>query len=126
MARKLTKAHRILVVEDDDMMLTALAASLERAGFEVMGVSTFKEATDALARGTFSAVVTDIYLPDGDGLGVFAAAQRSEPVVPVIGMTAYIDTELGRKAEAMFGDLLFEKPLKKEVFIDKIRETATS
>ena len=113
--------HHILVVEDDVLMQNALAISLQRAGFEVTSVATVKETAVALDNQSFAAVVTDICLPDGDGLEVFTLTGEKRPQTPVLAMTAYIDTELGKRAKRLFGERLFEKPFKKNVFIQKVK-----
>lgn len=117
----MTEKQRILVVEDDEIMQRALAVSLERAGFDVTSVSTLTEAENVLSSVQFSVVITDIFLPDGDGLKVLSLVRDIQPNVPVLAMTGYGHTKLGRKAKELFGERLFEKPFKKKVLIGKVR-----
>ncbi len=117
----MTEKQRILVVEDDEIMQRALAVSLERAGFDVTSVSTLTEAENVLSSVQFSVVITDIFLPDGDGLKVLSLVRDIQPNVPVLAMTCYGHTKLCRKAKELFGERLFEKPFKKKVLIGKVR-----
>ncbi len=113
--------RQILVVEDDEIMQRALTVSLERAGFDVTSVSTVQETKTALDSELFSIVITDIFLPDGDGLKVLSLVRDIQPNVPVLAMTGYRHTELGRRAKEQFGERLFEKPFKKRALIGKVR-----
>lgn len=113
--------HRILIVEDDEIMQRALAISLERAGFRVTCASTFKEALDLLETEPFSVVITDIFLPDGDGIKVLKLSHVKQPNTPVLGMTAYEDTELGHRAKELFGVHLFEKPFNQKILVRELR-----
>ena len=113
--------QRILVVEDDEIMQRAVAVSLERSGFGVTSVSTFQETVTALESGSFSVVITDIFLPDGDGLKVSTLVNKTQPNTPVLAMTGYGHTDLGKKAKQVFGERLFEKPFKKKALIGQIQ-----
>lgn len=114
--------HKILVVEDDQLMQKALAFSLEKEGFDVTRISSVKETADALESLSYSAVITDICLPDGDGLNVHSLVNDKLPDTPVLAITGYPNTELGRRARALFGEYLLEKPFKKKVLIMKVQE----
>lgn len=114
--------RKVLVVEDDEIMQRALEISLERTGFGVMCASTLKEAVNMLDTKPFSVVITDIFLPDGDGLEVLAFTHKISPQTPVLAMTGYINTELGQRAKEAFGEHLFEKPFNKNTLIGKVKE----
>lgn len=113
--------RQILVVEDDEIMQRALTVSLERAGFDVTAVSTVQETKTALDSGSFSVVITDIFLPDGDGMAVNSLVTENQPNTPILAMTGYGHTELGQRAKRLFGERLFEKPFKKKVLIGKVK-----
>lgn len=103
-------------------MQRALVFSLEKATFEVTSVATVEEAADALETSTFSIVLTDIFLPDGDGMEIHALVNKKLPEIPVLAMTAYLSMELGKRAKEFFGDNLIEKPFKKKALEGKIRK----
>ena len=60
---------RILIVEDDDMLRDGLTVGLRLAGFSPDAVATCADARDAIDSGLFQAMVLDVMLPDGSGLG---------------------------------------------------------
>jgi two-component system response regulator HydG len=85
---------RVLVVDDNQEMATTTADSLLDRGYDAVAVATGRQALARLEREAFDAVVTDLRMPDVDGLAVLAAARAIDLDRPVIVMTAYsaIDT----------------------------------
>jgi DNA-binding response OmpR family regulator len=78
---------RILVVEDDDRVASALSAALGRAGYEVTRVADGGAALAAVSRGGVDLILLDLGLPDLDGLDVCRRI-RTGSGVPVIAVTA--------------------------------------
>ena len=79
---------RVLVVEDDPVLLNGLEVGLGMAGYTVETVSTCADASAALDTSDFDAVVLDLMLPDGSGLDVLAALRGQASKVPVLLLTA--------------------------------------
>lgn len=79
---------RILVVEDDPILLDGLREGLKLSGFVADGVTTVADATEALATGRFDAVVLDRMLPDGSGLDVLRGIRQGGNRIPVLLLTA--------------------------------------
>jgi two-component system response regulator QseB len=79
---------RILVVEDDPILLDGLREGLKLSGFVADGVTTVADATEALATGRFDAVVLDRMLPDGSGLDVLRGIRQAGNRIPVLLLTA--------------------------------------
>lgn len=79
---------RILVVEDDPILLDGLREGLKLSGFVADGVTTVADATEALETGRFDAVVLDRMLPDGSGLDVLRGIRQVGNRIPVLLLTA--------------------------------------
>ncbi|HEY8335079.1 MAG TPA: response regulator [Tardiphaga sp.] len=79
---------RILIVEDDLILLDGLRAGLNILGATVDAVSSCAEAHAALSTSTFDAVVLDLMLPDGSGLNVLATMRSQGNNTPVLLLTA--------------------------------------
>ena len=79
----------VLLVEDKADLREMLATALQRMGYAILPSATVNEALVDLAKQRFSVVLTDLKLPGGSGMDVLAAALDSDPMVPVIVMTAY-------------------------------------
>ena len=79
----------ILVVEDKESLRTMLRKTLESRGHVVEEAGDAYEARRKLQATRFLLVLTDLRLPAGSGFDVLAAAQESDPDMPVIVMTAF-------------------------------------
>ena len=80
---------RILIVEDKDSLRAMLRHALERQGHEVIEARDQVEAVRSINDAQPSLVLSDLRLPEGDGLGVLRASKDLDADVPVIVMTAY-------------------------------------
>lgn len=88
----------VLIVDDDQDILTALHDLLEHEGFLVTEVSTCRDALAQVNTVDFAAVLLDIGLPDGDGLAVLEAIQIIAPSLPVIVLTAFTSQDYRAKS----------------------------
>ena len=79
---------RLLVVDDEAMILELLSGSLRFAGFEVVSAASGAEALRAVASSPPDLVLLDVMLPDGDGFEVAGRIRSAGPDVPVIFLTA--------------------------------------
>ena len=84
-----TMQSRVLVVDDEPGMRTALEASFLRQGWRVETAGGAQEASLAMNRMRFDLVVSDIRMRDGDGFEVLSSARKGAPSTPVILLTAY-------------------------------------
>lgn len=79
---------KILVVEDDELLLQGLILAMQSEGYACDGVSTAHEASLGLATGHYSLMVLDLGLPDEDGLDFLARIRREKISLPVLILTA--------------------------------------
>lgn len=79
---------KILVVEDDALLLQGLVMALEGEGYVCDGVSTSRDAEAALASGLYSLLILDLGLPDEDGLRLLLRLRRQKKMYPVLILTA--------------------------------------
>src|ERR1043165_6530177 len=79
----------ILLVEDKESLRRVLRLTLESAGYTVAEAEDARAAAQALARGPFRLVLTDLRMPHGSGLDVLRASKSADADVPVVLMTAY-------------------------------------
>ena len=80
---------RILIVEDKDSLRAMLRHALESQGHDVIEARDQAEAVQQLQVAQPSLVLSDLRLPEGDGLGVLKASKDIDADTPVIVMTAY-------------------------------------
>ena len=80
---------RILIVDDEPSIRKVLRAHLRRAGYEVSTADDGQQAINALERDTFDLVVSDLRMPEVDGMALLAHCSASYPGLPVILITAH-------------------------------------
>lgn len=80
---------RVLVVDDDLEMASTLGDGLSDHGFEAVAVSSGKRALQLLSEQHFDALVTDLRMPEMDGLTLMVKARRLAPERPILIMTAH-------------------------------------
>jgi two-component system response regulator HydG len=85
---------RVLIVDDELPMAEVLADGLAEHGFDAVAIPSSAEAARRLGEEPFDALVTDLRMPEVDGLELVSIARRVAPSCPVIVMTAYsaVDT----------------------------------
>jgi len=79
---------KILIVEDDALLLQGLILAMQSEGYACDGVSTSREAMLSLASGHYSLIVLDLGLPDEDGLNLLLRLRREKVCLPVLILTA--------------------------------------
>ena len=87
---------RVMVVDDERSLAETLAEGLDERGYHAVAVTGGVAARALLTREPFDVLVTDLRMPDLDGLALLAASKALNPSRPVIVMTAYgaIDTAI--------------------------------
>ena len=94
------KSLRILIVEDHDDTLQALARLLTHFGHEISTAENAQSARSMIRSKEFDVLLCDIALPDGNGYDLIAEAKRKRrfKAVALTGFAARDDIERGRKA----------------------------
>ena len=84
---------RVLLVDDDEGVLALLAATLERGGYGTYCVENAKEALNKLKEEFFPVVISDIMMPDMDGLTLLKKIKEINPDIQVIMITAHANVD---------------------------------
>ncbi|MHC4605334.1 MAG: response regulator [Planctomycetota bacterium] len=83
------RSIHVLVVEDDESTQSAIREFLQMKGMKVDTASDGIRAIEAFECQVYDVIVTDIRLPGTNGVSVTRAAQKCDPPLPVIVITAY-------------------------------------
>jgi hypothetical protein len=85
---------RLLVVDDEVPQMTALCSTLEIEGYAATGFSSPKQALEQLRPDRYDLLITDLMMPEMDGIALLSAAQAVDPNLLSIVMTGHatIDT----------------------------------
>jgi DNA-binding NtrC family response regulator len=81
--------NKVLIVDDELNMRLVLAAMLKKEGYNVMSAADGREALQVLKAGKIDVVVTDLKMPNLDGMGLLNSITEQYPEVPVIMITAH-------------------------------------
>lgn len=116
----------ILVVDDDDLFLRVCSAVLRHAGFVVEGLSDPTRVLDRLKAGRFDAVVSDVRMPQVDGVQLLKAIRSHDAAIPVLLMTGQPTIEAAIQAIEHRALRLLQKPFEVDVLIDAVRAAVRS
>ena len=114
---------RVLLVDDDPTLRRMLARLLRRAEFDVVDVGTGRRALAALEAKPFDVIVSDIHMPDGDGLELLRSVRRVDLDIPVILMSGRPDVETAATALEFGAFRYLTKPLEADA-VEAIVRTA--
>src|SRR5688500_3210837 len=87
-------AGRLLIVDDESTLVTALLSTLREHGYTAIGATTPTDALEIIKRQPVDVMLTDLHLPEMDGIALLRAALQIDPGLSVIMMTGFgtIDT----------------------------------
>lgn len=85
---------RLMIVDDDALQLRVLCDTLDREGYTTQGFDSPQDALVALRPGEFDLLLTDLTMPEMDGIGLIDRARRIDPDLGAIVMTGHgtVDT----------------------------------
>ncbi len=115
--------RRVLVVDDETDFLDTYERLLRRNGYEVVTATSRATGLEALAGEPPDLVISDLRLPDGDGLDVVRAARAARDPVPVIVVTGYPSDETRRAALEAGATTFLAKPFAAAVLLAAIRSS---
>ncbi len=115
---------RVLLVDDDESLLEVTTMQLQGAGYVVVACAGGAEAVAAYEAEPADVVVTDLKMPDVDGMQVLASILRFDPDAPVIVSTAY--GSVATAVAAMQGGAYdyVTKPVARDALVLKVRRAA--
>ena len=82
-------SEQILVIDDDELVRTGLAANLERSGFQVLTAATGEEGIDLALKHHVQLVLCDLVLGDVDGIEVLRRVKAHLPATSVVMITGH-------------------------------------
>jgi len=112
---------RILLIEDEAGMATALRTVLEREGIVVDHVANAADAREAARSGTADLILLDRTLPDGDGLALIPDIRRDNRGVPIIVISARGDVTDRVSGLDTGADDYLPKPFAMEEMLARVR-----
>ena len=114
--------ERILIVDDDITFALMLRTWLSKRGFGVGTASSVAAARTALEAGGFSLVLSDMRLPDEDGIALLQWMAGAGVAAPVIVMTSYAEIQNAVRCMKLGARDYVAKPVNPDELLKKIRE----
>jgi CheY-like chemotaxis protein len=116
---------RILIIDDEEPVRKVLCRLLEDAGYEVVQAESGQQGIQLCRRAPVDLVITDIVMPDGEGLETIRKLRQSYPSLKIFAMSgAGIAMQLDvLNIAGTFGAVrTFEKPFRMSEILDAVRE----
>ncbi len=114
--------RKILIVEDDITFLLMLKTWLAKHGFEVETAGNVEDGKRLLSQSGFSAVLTDMRLPDQDGIYLLQWIGENRPELPAIVMTSYADIQNAVLSMKLGARDYIAKPVNPEELLKKLND----
>jgi DNA-binding NtrC family response regulator len=118
------KSCSILLIDDEPALREILSRVLTDAGHRVVGAGNGKEASKALTMSAFDVVVTDVIMPEKDGMQVISEVRKKFPEVRIIAMSGggHVSRDQYLKiAKGLGAHAVLEKPFANQTLLDTIQ-----
>lgn len=115
---------RILFVDDEEELVSAVVERLEIRGLEASGAANGADALHKLDQQRFDVVVVDVRMPEMSGLVVLQRVRQLHPTIKVILLTGHGSTQDAEEGLRLGAFAYLQKPVDIEHLVDLIRKAA--
>lgn len=114
--------QKILLAEDDNDMRRFLVKALEKAGYKVLSYDNGASAYDRLREEPFSLLLTDIVMPEMDGIELARRATELDPDLKVMFITGFAAVALNPDSKAPKDAKVLSKPFHLRELVDEVNK----
>lgn len=110
----------ILVVEDESMVRDIIMRVLQRAGYRVLSAADGQQAIQALDQPEIDLIITDLYMPQMDGMELVLQLRQKHPTIPIIAMSGSLseqNPDMLRSARLLGARMTLAKPFEMQELI---------
>ena len=100
----------ILLVDDDEMLLSVLKALLTASGYEILTTSDGNKAIGIIKAVDIDLVISDIRMPAMNGMELLRLIHQEKPALPVVMLTAYASAKTARECKELGAVGYLSKP----------------
>jgi len=120
----MTRRHikKVFLVDDEPAILRVLSDSLRDIGCKVTTFSNAKSCLDVLVCKDCGLLITDVNMPDMDGVALLEEVKKLRPQLPVLLITGYGDVPMAVKAVKLGAVEFIEKPLDEDTFVPLVEK----
>lgn len=116
-------SSKILVIDDDTSFCVMLKTFLQKKGYDVTNAFNAREAEEAIKNEVFDVVLTDIRLPDSDGIQILKSIKETSFKTQVVLMTGYTDIKTAVSAMKMGAYDYVGKPINPDEILHTIEQS---
>ena len=113
---------RILIVDDDKIILSILTKLLQKAGYQTDAAETSREALEKVKNQYYDVAIMDIKLPDMEGTDLLLIMNRTSPRTTKIMMTGFASKENRDRSLNRGADAYLIKPIAPQQLLSTIKE----
>ena len=113
---------RILIIDDSSFQRRILSSLLEEMGHTILVAANGNEGLDAALRESPDLIITDLLMPELDGLAFLKKAKDAGLCMPIIIVTSDIQTATRDRCLALGAARVLHKPVKKEGLAETVRQ----
>lgn len=113
---------QILIVDDEKIICNVIAQRLKREGYSCVTAQNGKEGFEYFCKGNFSLVISDIRMPEKDGLELLRLVKAVRPNMKFIIMTAYAEIDVAVEAMHLGANDLLLKPFELELAVFSVKK----
>ena len=118
--------QQVLIVDDEANIRKVLSAQIKAAGYQVVEATNGIEALGIITRGEIDAVISDLRMPQLDGLGLLKRVQEIEIAPPVIVITAHGSMSTAIEAMKLGAFDFITKPFDKTELLNALRKATST
>ena len=113
---------KILVVDDENIVLDSCQRVLEADGFEVFLVPSADKALKAMKKDDFALLLIDVKMPGHDGMYLMREVKEKWPDIPIIVMSGYHTKEIIEEAVKIGAATFIAKPFTPDELLEALRQ----
>jgi FixJ family two-component response regulator len=117
---------KVLVIDDEQVVLDSVRRVLEGEGMTVRGALSSREGLAAALGGAFDIVLSDIRMPEIGGMKVLRDIKRAKPSLPVVLITGYATVSSAVQAMKLGAADYIEKPFTPDALVAAVRRAIES
>jgi len=114
--------HNILVVDDEELIRNLVVTFLSKLGHSCITANNGVDALNKMRAIKFDAVITDIKMPEMDGIILTREISKHYPEIPVMVMTAYEDEDTAGTAISVGAREFIKKPFSLSEFLIRLQK----
>ncbi|OGV61886.1 MAG: hypothetical protein A2283_06275 [Lentisphaerae bacterium RIFOXYA12_FULL_48_11] len=117
---------KILLVDDEGSVLQSIGMLLKSDGHEVIPVRDSQQAAEVITKESYDLLITDLRMPNVDGMQLITLAHQKTPPIPSIIISAYGSEKTAQQSKALGCVAYIQKPFKIQAVTEAVRKALES